>query len=411
MGTTVHITHVAKDITDKKKLEADLFQAQKMESIGILAGGIAHDFNNILTAIMGYAELAKVHIPKDSKAHIDIGQIVKSSQRAADLVKHILAFSRKSDHCLEPLFPHLIVKETLKMLRASLPTTIRIQEDIDKNCGKIMADPINIHQIITNLCTNALHAMENEKGTLSIRLFRETLNGKQISEELGESSGLFVVLEVKDTGHGMDQQIIANIFDPYFTTKEVGKGTGLGLSVIHGIVKDYHGFVRVDSQPGKGSIFQVYIPALVEGTIVEKMSTDSKDTQATGTEHILLVDDEREIVEVHKKILEKLGYNVTITTESIWALEKIRSAPDLFDLVVSDQTMPSLTGVELSQEILKIRPDMPIIICTGYSSVISEENSLAMGIRKYFRKPIRTKDLARSIRQVMDESLNDPVKA
>ncbi|MFH2058954.1 MAG: LytS/YhcK type 5TM receptor domain-containing protein [Pseudomonadota bacterium] len=402
-GTMTHITHVAKDITDRKKLEADLFQAQKMESIGTLAGGIAHDFNNILTAIMGYSELAKVHIPKDSKAHMDIDQIVKSSRRAADLVKHILAFSRKSDHSLESLSPHLIVKETLKMLRASLPTTIQIQENIDRNCGNILADPTNIHQIIINLCTNALHAMENEKGTLSIRLYNETLNEKQIAKELGESPGLFVVLEVKDTGHGMDQKIIANIFDPYFTTKEVGKGTGLGLSVIHGIVKDYHGFIRVDSKPGKGSIFQVYIPALNQGTIAKETSADNEDVLPTGTERILIVDDESVIVEVNKMILERLGYTVTTTTESLLALEKIRSAPDLFDLVISDQTMPGLTGVELSQEILKIRPGMPIIICTGYSSVVSEENSLAMGIRKYLKKPIHTKDLARSIRQVIDE--------
>ena len=403
-GTLTHLTHVARDITDKKKLEEDLFQAQKMESIGTLAGGIAHDFNNILSIIMGYAELAKVHIPQDSKAHIDIDQIFESSRRAADLVRQILTFSRKSNHSLEPLSPHLIVKEALKMLRASLPSTIHIQEEIDKNCGNIMADPTNIHQIVINLCTNALHSMENEKGTLSIRLYRETLNKQQIAPELGESPGLFVTLEIKDTGHGMDPHVIANIFDPYFTTKEVGKGTGLGLSVIHGIIKDYHGFIRVDSKPGNGSRFQIYIPALTQEASAKKTSVDNEEALPTGTERILIVDDESSIVAVTQKILERLGYSVTITTESFLALEKIRSAPDKFDLVISDQTMPGMTGVDLSKKILKIRPDMPIIICTGYSSVISEENFFAIGIKKYLKKPISTKRLAMSIRQVIDES-------
>jgi PAS domain S-box-containing protein len=302
-GTLTHLTHIARDITDKKKLEEDLFQAQKMESIGTLAGGIAHDFNNILSIIMGYAELAKDHIPQDSEAQSDIDQIFKSSQRAADLVQHILMFSRKSDHSLEPLFPHLIVKEALKMLRASLPSTIHIQEDIDKNCGTIMADPTNIHQIIINLCTNALHSMENEKGTLSIRLYRKTLNKNQIAAELGESPGMFVALEIKDTGHGMDQGVMGNIFDPYFTTKEVGKGTGLGLSVIHGIVKDYHGFIRVESTPGTGSMFQVYLPALTAEASANKISADTQDALPTGTEHILIVDDESSIVAVNQKFL------------------------------------------------------------------------------------------------------------
>ncbi|MDA3897914.1 MAG: response regulator [Desulfobacteraceae bacterium] len=403
-GTLTHLTHVARDITDKKKLEEDLFQAQKMESIGTLAGGIAHDFNNILSIIMGYAELAKDHIPQDSKAHTDIDQIFESSRRAADLVRQILTFSRKSNHSLEPLSPHLIVKEALKMLRASLPSTIHIQEEIDNNCGNIMADPTHIHQIVINLCTNALHSMENEKGTLSIRLYRETLNKQQIAPELGESPGLFVTLEITDTGHGMDPHVIANIFDPYFTTKEIGKGTGLGLSVIHGIIKDYHGFIRVDSKPGNGSRFQIYIPALTQEASAKKTSVDNEDALPTGTERILIVDDESSIVAVTQKILERLGYSVTITTESFLALEKIRSAPEKFDLVISDQTMPGLTGVDLSKEILKIRPDMPIIICTGYSSVISEENFLTIGIKKYLKKPISTKRLAMSIRQVIDES-------
>lgn len=403
-GNLIHLTHVAKDVTEKKKLEEDLFQAQKMESIGTLAGGIAHDFNNILSAIMGYAELAKDRIPPDNQANADIDQILKSSMRAADLVRHILTFSRKSDHYLEPISPEFIVKDSLKMLRASLPSTIQIQEEIHANCGKILGDLTNLQQVVINLCTNALHAMENEKGILNIRLYRQTLSRNQISVEAGESLGLFVVLEVRDTGHGMDQDTMVNIFDPYFTTKAVGKGTGLGLSVIHGIITDYNGFIRVESEPEKGSIFQIFFPALRQESPSIKKEQDIDFSKIYGTESILVVDDENQILDVLKKIFTQFGYNVTTTSQSLTALEKIRSAPDQFDLVISDQTMPEMTGVDLTKEILTIRPDMPIIICSGYSTAISEETSLSMGIKKFVKKPVSAKMLAKIVRQVFDET-------
>ncbi len=398
-----YIVHVAKDITDQKRLEEELFQAHKMEAVGTLAGGIAHDFNNILSAILGYSELAKQDLPKDSRAGDDIDQVIKSSKRAADLVKQILTFSRKSNQHLEPVAPHLIIKEALKMLRSSLSTTINIVEDIDTECGEIMADPTSIHQIVVNLCTNSLHAMENEKGILSVSLQRKEISAEEITGEPDVSPGPFVVLEVNDTGQGMNQATTERIFDPYFTTKEVGKGTGLGLAVIHGIIQDYHGFIRVKSELGQGTTFYVHLPVLQQ-EISTKDETKTAELIPTGTERILVVDDESMIVNINKTVLERLGYKVSTTTESLDALEKIRTDPDQFDLIITDQTMPDLTGAELAQEILKITPNMPIILCTGYSSVFSKEVALAIGIKKYAKKPLDRTTLAKIVRQVLDDN-------
>jgi PAS domain S-box-containing protein len=402
-GQPISIFMRLHDLTEQKRLEEELFQAHKMEAIGTLAGGIAHDFNNILSAIVGYSEIAKLHIRTDKNATEDIDQVLKASKRATELVQHILTFSRKSDHRLEPLAPHLIIKEALKMLRASLPTTIKIQEDIDTKCGKVLADSTNIHQIIVNLCTNSLHAMENEKGVLSVSLYRKEIGDEEIEGEHGVSSGPFIVLQVSDTGHGMDKETIERIFDPYYTTKEVGKGTGLGLAVIHGIIQDYHGFIRIESESGKGTTFYVHIPVLQQETsTADEVTTD--EFLPTGTERILVVDDESIIANLNKTVLEELGYEVTATTQSLDALNKIRTDPDQFDLIITDQTMPNLTGAELAQEILKIKHNMPIILCTGYSSILLEEDALAIGIKKHVKKPLRRKALAEIVRQVMDDN-------
>ena len=390
------------DITERLIIYQQLIQARKMEAIGTLAGGIAHDFNNILSAIIGFSELAKDKIPPDNPAGKDIDRVIQSSRRAADLVQQILAFSRKAGQQRQLIQPHLIIKEALKMLRASLPTTLSIEEHIDTECGLILADPTNVHQIVMNLCTNAYHAMENEKGTLTVTLCRKEIRKEDIIES-DVSPGPFIVLSIRDTGHGMDKKTMERIFDPYFTTKEVGKGTGLGLAVLHGVIKDCKGFIQVESALGKGTTFHVYIPALEKAASISAQKIESND-DPRGTEKILVVDDESLIVNLNKSVLEQLGYTVTATTNSEEALGKIRTHPDDFDLVITDQTMPNLSGVELAQEILKVTPDMPIILCSGYSSVITQEGALAIGIKKYASKPVDRKTLAKIVRQVLDEN-------
>ncbi len=397
LGELEYIAHVAKDITAQKRLEKELFQAQKMEAIGTLAGGIAHDFNNILSAIIGFSEVAKLEMPADSRAGKDIDKVIKAGRRAAELVKQILTFSRMTDHQLQPMIPNLIIKEALKMLRSSLPTTISIKEAIDTACGLILADPTNVHQIVMNLCTNAFHAMENEKGILTVNLYRKEIRAEDICES-DVSAGPFVVLSVSDTGHGMDKITMERIFEPYFTTKEVGKGTGLGLAVIHGIIKDYKGFIRVESEPEKGTTFHVHFPALVK---IASTQEKTEEDVPTGTERILIVDDESSIVNLHKTVLQRLGYRVTATTNSEEALEKIRLHPEQFDLLITDQTMPGLSGFELAKKVLQIKPNIGIILSTGYSSAITEKEALAIGIKKYAEKPVDRTTLAKIVREVL----------
>lgn len=407
-GEIQYLIHTAKDITDQKRLEEELFQAHKMEAIGTLAGGIAHDFNNILAAIIGYSEMAKLVLPADSKATKDINQVLKASERAADLVKQILTFSRKSPHHLQPFSPHLIIREALKMLRASLPTTINMQVDIDNECGKIMADPTNIHQIIVNLCTNSLHAMEDEKGILSITLLRKKISAEEINGESGVSPGPFIVLEVSDTGHGMDQTMMGHIFDPYFTTKEAGKGTGLGLSVIYGIVQACQGFIKVESEPGRGTTFHVYLPALQQETSTTD-EAEIDEIMPTGTEQILVVDDEEKLTELLERMLKSLGYSVISFTSSLEALEEFKTLPEKYDLIVTDMTMPDMNGADLVKEIMNIRPGASIILCTGYSNLIDEEKARSMGVSGYLEKPIIKKELAKLIRKVLDRKKAEAV--
>lgn len=402
-GDLQYLVHVARDITEQKKMEEDLFQAHKLEAIGTLAGGIAHDFNNILTAIMGYAELVQYDLPETGTTRNNIDQILMAGKRAADLVQQILTFSRKAESRRQPLQAHLIIKEALKMLRALLPTTLAIEEHIDPECGSILADPTNIHQIMVNICTNAFHAMENEKGTLTVNLCRQEIAKEDISES-NVSPGPFIVLSVRDTGRGMNKEVMARIFEPYFTTKEMDKGSGLGLAVIHGIVKAHNGFIRVESELGQGTTFHVCIPAMAEThASTAPAYTDNKNLPR-GTERILVVDDESSIVSLNTSILELLGYQVTATTDSEEALDILRAHAKDFDLVITDQTMPKLSGVELAQEILKIKTDMPIILCSGYSSIITEDSALVLGIKKFVMKPVDITELSRIVRQVLDEN-------
>ncbi|MDD5759107.1 MAG: GAF domain-containing protein [Desulfobulbaceae bacterium] len=393
--------HIAKDVTQQKLLEAQLRQAQKMESIGTLAGGIAHDFNNILVPILGYAELALDRVEPSDPVVADLSQIAKAAYRAKELVKQILAFSRQAEHELWPIEPHLVIKEALKLLRSSLPTTIEIRQKIASDCGAIFCDPTQLHQIIMNLCTNAYHAMRDTGGVLEVSLCKLQISAEEcVRLSLELMPGSYVRLEISDTGHGMDKQTIERIFEPYFTTKATGEGTGMGLSVVHGIVRNYHGYIRVDSHPGLGTTFQVYLPSAKDKAVDDGGDLDGP--LARGAERILVVDDEKTITSMLQMILEKCGYQVSAVTQSPVALALFESDPAAFDLIITDMTMPVLTGFDLARRVLAIRPGMPIIICTGYSELVNKEKATEVGIRELLMKPVTTRGLANCVRKTLD---------
>jgi PAS domain S-box-containing protein len=400
-GAINHLVHIARDITDQKKMEEAFLQSQKLDAIGTLAGGIAHDFNNILSVILGYSELVQRSLPPETAEQEDINQIITAGHRASALIQQILDFSRKTEQCLRPVHPHLLVQEALKMLRATLPTTIEIQTDIDSACGTVMADPTKIHQVVMNLCTNAFHAIKDEKGTLRIALNCQERTEADYKKD-GMVPGPYVVLSISDTGQGMDQETAAHIFEPYFTTKERGRGTGLGLAVVHGIIEGYNGFIQVESRKGQGCTFRVFIPALKEEVLIPENSQQQESLQ-TGSERILIVDDESLLVHISSRLLEDYGYTVTGVTNSREALEKVRADPQQFDLIITDQTMPGLSGCELAKAVLEIAPLMPIILCTGHSEITSANDALALGIKKYLSKPVHGDELARTVRMVLDE--------
>ena len=375
---------------EKKSLQMQLIQAQKMEAIGTLAGGIAHDFNNTLGSILGYAEMAREASPGDSVVVRYLDNVLKASERAATLVKQILAFSRQTVIERVPLNPADTVREALKFIRSSLPSTVTIQQQIESAVRTILADSTQVHQILMNLCTNACHAMEMAGGTLGITLGNCELARDDLQQYPGVTPGRFVVLTVSDTGTGIAPEIQERIFDPYFTTKEVGKGTGMGLSIVHGIVTGYGGFITCEQNTGKGTVFSVYFPAIDQETV---RSDQSVEVRPAAHERILLVDDEEMLAELGKTMLEYLGYEVTMRTSSLEALSVFESQPDMFDAVVTDQTIPGMTGMELARRILQIRPEIPIILCTGYSTLISEEQAKVIGIRAVAMKPLSMTDL------------------
>jgi PAS domain S-box-containing protein len=389
------------DITFEKRLEAQLLQAQKMEAIGTLAGGIAHDFNNILSSVIGYTELALEEVSKGGLLHSNLQEVLKAGRRARDLVRQILAFSRQSDQELNLLEISPIIKETIKLLRASLPSTIDIKQHIGANMGTVMTDPTHVNQILMNLCTNAAHAMGENGGILDVSL-EKVGNGTDVGVRFaGLSPGPHLKLTVSDNGHGMTPEVKERIFDPYFTTKEKGEGTGLGLAMVHGIVKSHGGTITVYSEPEMGSTFHVYLP-IMETETDQDMGTE--ETVPTGSERILFVDDEQPIVDIAKQMVEQLGYTVVTKTSSLEALEVFRTKPDEFDLVITDMTMPNMTGEELANELMFIRPDIPIILCTGFSRRVSEKKAKAMGIQAFILKPILRQELAETIRRVLDET-------
>lgn len=399
-----NITEQKQANEERKNLESQLIQAQKMEAVGVLAGGIAHDFNNILSPILGYSEMMKTDLPLDSPLQNPLQQIYTAAERARDLVKQILTFSRQSEQELKPIKVQHVLKEVFKLIRHSLPASIEIHQDISNNCGYVMADLTRIHQIIMNLITNAYHAMQETGGKLAISLKEvdlafEDLNGSTMIP------GTYICLTISDTGVGMENTIKKRIFDPYFTTKEQDKGTGLGLSVVHGIVKKYGGDIKVYSEPGKGSVFKIFLPEIENS--METKSTEKIDHIPMGNERILLVDDEMQVLEMEKLILERLGYQVTALNNSLIALEAFRSQSAKFDLVITDMTMPDMTGIQLVEELSMIRPDIRIIICTGFSEQISEVKASALGIHGFLTKPLIIGDLAKTIRRALKTDLAD----
>jgi CheY-like chemotaxis protein len=370
-----------------------------MEALGTMAGGIAHDFNNILAAVIGFTELLQEHIPDGSAARRHAARVLEAGLRGRELVKQMLAFSRQTEQEKKPLRMGSIVKESVKLLRASIPTSIRLSVNVRSESGFILADPVQIQQVLMNLCTNASYAMREKGGVLDIVVGDFSLDPTDPNPH-GIEPGVYMKLAVRDTGTGMAAHIKERIFDPFFTTKGVGEGTGLGLSVVIGIVKQSGGYVTVESEPGTGSTFTVYFPK-VAGEPVANGAVREEVLQ-TGSERILFVDDEEALVEMGEAILAELGYEVTSRTSSRQALALFRLDPFLFDLVITDQTMPGITGVDLAKEIMVIRPDIPVILCTGFSHVVNEESAKTSGIKAFAMKPLTKKEVARTIRKVLD---------
>ena len=394
-----------RDLTKQKELETQLRQAQKMEAIGTLAGGIAHDFNNILTAIMGHAEILNFfHIERDSPARPHLDGVLKAAYRAKDLVQQILAFSRQTEQETKPILLAPLVTEAVRFLRAVLPATIEIRQSVEGKEARVLADPSQMHQVIMNLCMNSAHAMKNTGGVLEIKLEEVELEPQAMERFLHLTPGPYVKLTVTDTGHGMAREVLGRIFDPYFTTKEVGEGTGLGLAVVHGIVKNHRGLITVDSELGKGAVFEVLLPRLTGE--VRASSAEADSFLPGGGECILFIDDEESIVEIAKTALETLGYEVVGVTSSTEALDTFQSQPGRFNLVITDLTMPHMTGLQLAEQLMRVRPGIPIMLCSGFGEMGTQTEAKAKGIREYVDKPISLSALTKVIRNVLDQGKN-----
>ena len=388
-----------KSSEEKALLEKQLHQAQKLEALGNLAGGIAHDFNNILFPIIGFSEMLLNDLPSKSSSWEYVKEIETAGKRGAELAKQILAFSRQSDHQFGPTRLQFVMKEVLKLTRASIPTNIEITQNLQKDCGQVLADSTQLHQIGMNLITNAFHAVEGQGGKIDVAVREITITNEQ--PNLSLAPGKYAILSVTDNGSGIKDEHLGKIFEPYFTTKQKGKGTGLGLAAVYGIVKEHHGTINVISTVGKGSTFHVYIPVMTSSAKGKKAS-NARPLQR-GTEHILIVDDETSIIKLEKTRLEFLGYTVSTKTSSLEALKAFKDTPDRYDLVISDMAMPHMTGEALAKEILKIRPDIPIIISTGFSESINQEAAQKIGIKGFLTKPVKKSKMAKEVRRVLDE--------
>ncbi len=398
LSTILDITERKQAEEERKRLEDWLRQSQKMEAIGTLAGGIAHEFNNVLMVMIGFTQMAIDDISPATPLYQNLQEVLTAGKRAKDLVRQILTFSRKSDHKRIPVPLPSLVHATLTLLRASLPTTIAIQQHTAPDTGTVLADPTQIHQILLNLCTNAEHAMREMGGILAIGLDHVEVDDAFAVSRPELQVGPHVRLTVRDTGHGMPPEVVERIFDPFFTTKGVGEGTGMGLAIVQGIVTSHGGAITVESRPGHGTTFAVYLPritAAAESEVYPEMSLPH------GTGCILFVDDEETLARLGQGMLQRLGYDVVAKTSSTKALEAFRAMPERFDLVITDQTMPQMTGEMLVRELHRIRPDIPIILCTGFSHVMHAEKAQALGIEAFLMKPVIARDLAVTIQQVL----------
>ena len=401
---------IARDITERKEAEKErhnlqnqLQQSQKMEAIGTLAGGIAHDFNNILAGIMGYAEIARIRIGEGHEAQESLEHVLRAAERAKYLIRQILAFSRSNTQEDRPIHIGPIVKETLKLLRASLPSTIEIREEIQPKCGIVQADATQIHQVIMNLCTNAAHAMRANGGQLKVSLGNVSLTRQLTNRHELIKGGEYLRLSVSDTGHGIPPDIQDAIFDPYYTTKNKGEGTGLGLSVVQGIIKNHKGVVTLHSEPGRGARFDIYLPRMeMEKDVVEEKPALAK--AAHGSAHVLFVDDEANLVDMTAELLKELGYKTTTCMDPTEALALFQKQPDAYDLIITDMTMPKMTGEGLAAEVRRIRPDIPMILCTGFSEQMSEDRALAQGFNAFLLKPFSVNELATEIQRTLIEA-------
>jgi len=391
-----------REMEERKNAEKKLLQSQKMQAIGTLAGGIAHDFNNILTAIIGYSELGLFKKKMDDKkTQFSFEQIHKAGERARDLVKQILTFSRQEEEKYLPVNLGPIIKETLKLIRATIPKNIDINSSINAESDLVLANSTQIHQVLMNLCTNAAHSMKDKAGVLSITLEDTYLSKKTKNHSINLQEGPYLDLKITDTGTGIEPSVLEQIFDPFFTTKNPGEGTGMGLSVVHGIIESHGGTITIETEPDKGSNFHILLPKM---NTTNKISSETTIDIPTGRERILFIDDEESVINIGKEMLEEFGYTVTIETSPTEGLNTFCNHPTNFDLVITDKNMPDMTGFELAEKMLQIQPNIPIILCSGYSDRTDIKKARAMGFKESISKPLLMSELANTVREVLDKN-------